>query len=88
VCLRLWTKWTKNARERPIVGVKRGIFTAALINGLKGAAAGPDGKITTTILADYLYNHMKEYMAPEDRDDPNVSNEPDLDYHPKRPRVS
>ena len=77
------TKWSKKARERNFGGVTRGIFTTALLEGLKGAAAGPDGKITTNTLYDYLIEYMKEFMAPEDRSDPNLSNEPDLDTYPR-----
>jgi hypothetical protein len=77
------TQWSKNTREREIEGVTRGVFTTALLEGLRGAAAGPDGKITTNTLSDYLYNHMREFMAPADRDDQSLSNEPDLYSHPK-----
>jgi hypothetical protein len=78
------TQWSKNARERDFGGVTRGVFTTALLEGLRGAAAGPDGKITTCTLYDYLTEHMKEFMSPEDRSNPNLSNDPYLDTHPKR----
>jgi hypothetical protein len=78
------TQWSKNTRERDIGGVIRGVFTTALVEGLRGAAAGPDGKITTNTLSDYLYNHMRGFMTPADKDDPNLSNEPDLYSQPKR----
>jgi hypothetical protein len=78
------TQWSKSTRERKIDGVARGVFTKALLEGLKMAVDGPDAKITTNTLSDYLYNHMREFMAPEDRDDPSLSNEPYLDTHPKR----
>ena len=78
------TQWSKNTRELKISGFARSVFTTALLEGLKIAAAGPDGKITTNTLSDYLYNHMREFMAPEDRNDQSLSNEPYLDTHPKR----
>lgn len=77
------TQWSKNARERDFGGVTRGVFTTALLEGLRGAAAGPDGKITTNTLSDYLYNHMREFMDPPDRNDQSLSNEPDLYSYPK-----
>jgi Caspase domain len=77
------TQWNKNARERPVGEVTRGVFTTALIAGLRGAAAGPDGLITTSTLRDFLTQHMGEFMSAEDKDDPNVSNEPDIYPYPK-----
>jgi hypothetical protein len=77
-------QWWKTTREQTIEGVTRGVFTTALLAGLKEKAAGPDGKITTDDLSNYLVNHMQEFMAAEDKNDPNVSKVPDLYPHPNR----
>ena len=77
------TQWNKNTRERQIGEVTRGVFTTALIAGLKGAAAGPDGRITTTTLQEFLIQHMGQFMTPEDKEDPHISNQPDIYPYPK-----
>jgi hypothetical protein len=72
------TKWSMAAREKPLNGVSRGVFTTALIKGLNGAAANPDGTITSSSLRNYLLNHMKDVLAPEDLADPEIPKEPDI----------
>jgi hypothetical protein len=77
-------KWSKRTRELQIDGAVRSVFTTALLEGLKSAAAGADGKITTNSLYNYLTEHMKEFMVPEDKNDPTLSNEPYLYTYPER----
>ncbi|HLA11936.1 MAG TPA: hypothetical protein VJ023_15225 [Pyrinomonadaceae bacterium] len=72
------TKWGLNAREKPFNGVTRGIFTTALIAGLKGAAANPDGTITSTSLRNYLINHMKDLLTDKEQLDPDIPKRPDV----------
>jgi hypothetical protein len=75
------TKWSRVSRERMMPsGLWHGVFTAALLAGLKGAAADPNGRITATSLGDYLYSNMKDFLSPEDLADPVVPKEPDVDY--------
>jgi len=59
------TQWSKSTRERKFHGVARGVFTTALLEGLKTATAGPDAKITTNSLYNYLSEHMKELWHPK-----------------------
>ena len=61
------TKWGLNAREKPFNGVTRGVFTMALMAGLRGAAANVDGTITSKSLRNYLINHMKDFMTPQEQ---------------------
>ena len=72
------TKWGLTAREKAFDGVMRGVFTKALMLGLKGAAANPDGTITSSSLRDYLLLNMKDLLTQQEQDDPEI---------PKRPHV-
>jgi hypothetical protein len=72
------TKWGLNAREKPFNGVTRGVFTTALIAGLKGAAANPDGTITSSSLRNYLLNHMKDLLTQTELADPDIPKRPDI----------
>ncbi|HLG54367.1 MAG TPA: hypothetical protein VI485_03490 [Vicinamibacterales bacterium] len=72
------TKWALTAREKPIGGQPRGIFTAALMKGLKSAGANPDGTVTSSSLRNYLLNHMKDLLTPEELADPNFPKHPDI----------
>jgi len=75
------TKWSRLARERPMDdGHVHGVFTFALLSGLKGAAADPtSGQITAATLGDYLYTNIKSFLRPEDLED-NVDQDPEIDY--------
>jgi hypothetical protein len=77
-------KWSQDSSERVMEdGKVHGVFTTALIAGLKGAAAEPEtGRITANSLTGYLYGNMKNFLAPEDREDPDVPKEPHIDYEP------
>lgn len=76
------TKWSRLSRERPMPdGHVHGVFTFALLQGLKGAACDPtSGEITARSLGDYLYTNMKKFLKPEDLDDPEVPKDPDIVY--------
>ncbi|MGH9949850.1 MAG: caspase family protein, partial [Pyrinomonadaceae bacterium] len=43
-------------RSFTIPGQNRGYFSAALVDGIKGKAAGPDGSVTLASLMDYVRN--------------------------------
>lgn len=72
------TRWGLAAREKPFNGVMRGIFTTALIAGLKGAAANPDGTITSSSLRNYLLTQMKNLLTEQELLDPGVQARPDV----------
>ena len=77
------TKWSRLSRERPMAdGVVRGVFTAALLEGLKGAAAEPDGRVTAGSLAGYLLTGMQRFLSPDDLADPEIPKAPDIELHP------
>jgi len=77
------TKWSRLSRERVMDdGQVRGVFTWALLQGLKTAADPATGEVTARLLGDYLYNNMKTFLRPDDIEDPDVPKEPDLDYDP------
>ncbi len=50
------TSWGAAARERPMNGAVRGIFTTALIEALRGAPANARGAVTGQVVKDYLHN--------------------------------
>lgn len=83
------TKWSRLSRERKMDdGLVHGIFTTALLEGLRGAACDPqNGQITAFTLGNYLYNNMKNFLSPEDLEDPEIAKEPDLEYekNPQNP---
>lgn len=85
------TKWSRLSRERKMAdGQVHGVFTTALLEGLKGAACDPsDGRITSASLGNYLYSNMKNFLSPADLNDPEIPKEPDLDYdkNPQTPLV-
>ena len=75
------TKWSRLSRERMMDdGKVHGVFTWALLQGLKTAANPATGEVTGRLLGDYLYNNMKTFLKPEDLDDPDVPREPKLEY--------
>ncbi len=76
------TKWSRVSRERPMPdGHVHGVFTFALLEGLKGAACNPaNGQITAASLGDYLYTNVKNFLKPEDLADPEIPKDPDIDY--------
>ncbi len=77
------TKWSRLARERPMDdGTVRGVFTVALLEGLKGAAAEPDGRVTASSLAGYLQTNMKTFLTETDRADPGIPKAPDVQMLP------
>ena len=62
-------------------GLQHGVFTYALLEGLRGRAADPDSlKITTDGLRGYLINAMKTFMSDQDQQDMSVSKEPDFGF--------
>jgi hypothetical protein len=75
------TKWSRLSREKRMPdGKVRGVFSTALMTGLNGAAADEQGEITARSLADYLYNHMKRLLTPEELRDDDIPKEPELVY--------
>jgi hypothetical protein len=82
------TKWSRLSRERQMSdGRVHGVFTFALLEGLKGAACDPTtGQITAATLGDYLYTNMKKFLRPEDLQDADIPKDPDIDYD-KNPAV-
>ena len=77
------TKWSRLSRERPMAdGAVRGVFTVALLEGLKGAAAEPDGRVTANSLAGYLQTNMQTFLTESDRADPAIPKAPDVELHP------
>jgi hypothetical protein len=54
-------------------GKWHGVFTFALLEGLRGAAPSP---VTSSTLRDYLHNAMKDFMTDEQRKRKTVAQEP------------
>lgn len=69
------------AVEVPIAedgGKMHGVFTWTLLEGLRGAAADANGRVTGRSLADWIRNAQVARMAPEDLKDPDVGQEPEV----------
>jgi hypothetical protein len=66
------TKWKRRSRERPIMGVTRGVFTATLLEGLRGAASDSNHCITAASLKNYVNENMAQFLDPSDLQDPEV----------------
>jgi len=75
------TKWSRLSREKTLGdGTVRGIFTATLLEGLKGAAAdAKGGGVTTASLKSYLYNNMASLLSEADRGNADIPREPDVE---------
>jgi hypothetical protein len=67
------------ARERRFGKETRGVFSKALMAGLRGAASDRlNGKITALSLRNYLINNMQGFLDPADLANPDIPKEPDL----------
>lgn len=55
-----------------------GVFTWALLEGLRGAAVDANGFVTSRSLADWLRNAQSHFLGAGDLRDPQVSKEPDI----------
>ena len=64
------------AVENELEGEWHGVFTHALLKGLKGAAGTP---VTTQALKKYLFNSMKTFMTDAQRENSQVAQEPWFD---------
>ncbi|MFI5453908.1 MAG: caspase family protein [Isosphaerales bacterium] len=74
--------WSKTSRERTVGVETHGVFTTALLAGLRGAASRPDNLITAASLRDYLNENMKNFLAPEDQKNPEVPKQPVFTLNP------
>jgi len=59
-------------------GKIHGVFTTALLSGLRGAAADKTGLVTASSVRNYLLNCMRDFLSPEDRQNPDIEEEPDV----------
>lgn len=57
-------------------GKMHGVFTWALLEGLRGAAVDSSGRISGRSLADWIRNAQANWMQPADQSDTSVSVEP------------
>jgi hypothetical protein len=73
-------RWRKQAVEQVMDdGNVHGVFTYTLLQGLKGEAADPEsGQITSERLKNYLIHAMPRVMSAQNRENPNISHEPDF----------
>ncbi len=73
------TKWSRLTRERVMTdGRVHGVFTTALLQGLRGGASNASGEITAMTLSSYLYNNVALLLDPADRDNDEIAKEPDI----------
>lgn len=70
------TGWGKISRERVMQdGKSHGVFTSALMKGLRGAA-GINGEVSSLRLRSYLINNMKTFLTAEDLVNDSIPKEP------------
>jgi hypothetical protein len=75
----------KLSKEVPFPdGTIRGVFTATLMDGLRGAARDPvTGGISARTLKTYLQDNMGRWLSAADKDNPDIAKEPDVrDFDP------
>jgi len=72
------TRWGRKAREKPIRDGQllkpeqaadtdyRGVFTTALMEALKGHAAGENSKVTVARVSGYIHNRVKDFLEPDE----------------------
>ncbi len=72
------TKWSRKSRERVFGNATRGVFSVALMDALRGAAAEPNGDVSANSLGNWLYSNMQTYLEPVDLENPDIPKEPDL----------
>jgi hypothetical protein len=72
-------KHAELSKERVINGETHGVFSVAVMAGLRGSAA-VNGKITAASLGSYVYDNMKKLLEEGDLTDDRIAKEPDLDY--------
>jgi hypothetical protein len=70
----------KLSKEVPFPGGKvRGVFTATLMDGLRGAARDPvTGAINARTLKTYLQDNMSKWLSDADKSNPDIAKEPDV----------
>jgi hypothetical protein len=71
------TEWSRASRERPIGagGAMRGLFTVALLTGLRGGALpNGAGEVTAAGLSDFIYSYLPTLTAANgiERQDPEI----------------
>lgn len=71
-------------REKTVLrgGVKRGVFTLTLLEGLSGGAA-KGSNITNFSLTSYLTEQMERHLDAADLEDEEISRQADVDFDPK-----
>jgi hypothetical protein len=81
------TKWDRVTWEKKMDdGKVHGVFTTALLRGLKGHAVvpgDPSGSVTAESLKDYLYNNMHCLLTQAEMDDAQIPKEPQIQYEPQ-----
>ena len=79
----------KSVERRMPDGQIRGVFTYALLQGLRGAAVDPaTGTVTAASLRTYLTGSLESFQPQQDRDNPDIGSVPaiwpaeDIDFGP------
>jgi hypothetical protein len=68
-------------RQMPDDNLFHGVFTYALLRGLRGEAAhAVTRQVTSGTLKNYLFSNMNRFMTADQRSDPTVSQEPDFGF--------
>jgi uncharacterized caspase-like protein len=71
-------QWSKDTYEKPFGSTTRGIFTTALLRGLRGEASTAKGEVTVASLSDYMMNNMKRLLTEQELADSTIAPEPNI----------
>ena len=73
-------KWDRTARERTLPEGARGVFTKALLEGLRGGASNPaTNNIGASDLRSFLYQNTVQFLAEDERSENDSDNSPQID---------
>ncbi|MDQ3749882.1 MAG: caspase family protein [Acidobacteriota bacterium] len=79
----LATMWSGVAKEKDIDGMRRGVFTDALIKGLKGSACNPNtGNLTALSLKNFIYTAM-DGVSGDDTQLTDPALKPEMKFYPE-----
>jgi len=70
----------QKAYERPFDSEPHGVFSRTLLAGLRGAASDENGNVTAPGLSNYVRYHMRHLLDDEERNNPEVNQEPDMRF--------
>jgi hypothetical protein len=76
------TRWSRKARERILLetGLVNGVFTTALVAALRNSPADPNGQITGSSVASYVYNYLPRLVDEDEYQEPEFDYDKQFDF--------